>query len=67
MTGNLEDESLKQMTCCLYGHTHQVNNFYGGLPYCYHIGLDSHNCYPVNIDVAINDMKNEVAKCIEEL
>ena len=28
LTGNLERESLKQMTCNIYGHTHQKSKFY---------------------------------------
>ena len=34
----------------LYGHTHQKDNFYNNNPYMYHVGLDSHNCYPVSIE-----------------
>lgn len=63
MTGNLEKESLKQMTLNLYGHTHQQTNFYQDMPFIYHVGLDSHNCTPVHIDQIIEDMKNKVDEC----
>jgi calcineurin-like phosphoesterase family protein len=67
LTGNLENESLRKMTCCLYGHTHQRDNYYNDLPYCYHVGVDSHNCYPINLDIIIQQMKHKVNECIETL
>ena len=67
ITSNLEKETLKQCTICLFGHTHQNNNFYQGLPFLYHVGVDSHNCYPILLDDAIEDMKQEVRKCFEQL
>ena len=57
MTGNLEKESLRQMTLNLYGHTHQTNNFYEDRPYMYHVGVDSHNCFPVSFDKILQDIK----------
>jgi len=47
---------------CLYGHTHQTTNFYENNPYVYHVGVDSHNCYPVSIEQVIKDIEKEVAK-----
>jgi len=68
ITSNLEKESLHQCTINLYAHTHQHNsNFYMDIPYLYHVGLDSHNNTPVNIDQAIEDMKQKVQECIDEL
>ena len=67
MTANLDRESLKQCTICLYGHTHQTDNFYQGIPFMYHVGQDSHNCTPVLLDDAIEEMKQEVQKCKEQL
>ena len=63
MTSNLEKEFSKHCVLNLYAHTHQQTNFYEGLPFCYHIGLDSHNCTPVNIEQALEDIKAEVAQC----
>lgn len=63
LTGNLEKESLKQMTLNLFGHTHQKENFYEDRPYMYHVGLDSHNCFPVSIEEIIQDMNNKVREC----
>lgn len=67
LTGNLEKESLKQMSLNLYGHTHQLTNFYMDLPYLYHVGVDSHNGYPVLVDDIIEEMNKKVRECIEFL
>ena len=67
LTGNLEKESLKQMSLNLYGHTHQTTNFYMDMPYMYHVGVDSHNCYPVLIDNIIQEMNDKVKECIDYL
>ena len=63
MTGNLEKESLKQMTLNLYGHTHQAEKFYKDIPYMYNVGVDAHSCYPVWIEDIINQMNNKVEEC----
>ena len=57
LTGNLEKESLKQMTLNLYGHTHQNTNFFEDIPYMYHVGVDSHNGFPVSLDNIIEEIK----------
>lgn len=67
LTANLEKESLKQCTLNLFGHTHQKNNFHEGRPFMYHVGIDSHNCYPVSLDQAILEMKEKVKECITQL
>lgn len=63
LTGNLEKESLKQCTLNLYGHTHQQTNFFHDLPYVYHVGVDSHNCTPVDIDTVLKEMYDKVEEC----
>ena len=67
ITGNLEKESLKQCTLNLFGHTHQIGNFFYDLPYMYHVGMDSHNCYPVCIDDIIEEMNRKVSECLEKI
>lgn len=67
LTGNLEKEHLRQMTLNLYGHTHQKTNFYEDRPYMYHVGVDSHDGYPVDLDQVIEDMKAKVNECISYL
>lgn len=67
LTGNLEKESLKQCTCNLFGHTHQITNFHLDMPYMYHVGMDSHSCTPVLLDNAIEEMKMKVIECLKEI
>lgn len=67
LTGNLERESLKQMTLNLYGHTHQKGNFYMDMPYMYHVGVDSHDCAPCLIDDVLEEMYAKVRECKEFL
>lgn len=67
LTSNLEKESLKQCTINLFGHTHQQDNFYQDMPFMYHVGMDSHNCYPVLLDIIIEEMKLKVKECKEQL
>lgn len=67
MTANLEKESLHQCTINLFGHTHQITNFYNEIPFMYHVGIDSHNMTPVLLDSAIEDMKRKVIECKNEL
>lgn len=63
LTSNLEGSSrLREHVINLFGHTHQTTIFYNEIPFMYHVGLDSHNCFPVSIDKAIEDMKAEVIR-----
>lgn len=41
-----------------YGHTHQSTNFYNPYKDMYHVGVDSHNCYPVLIESALKELYN---------
>lgn len=60
LTGNLEKESLKQVTCNLFG---QTSNFYNEIPFMYHVGVDSHECYPVLLDDIIKEMRSARLSC----
>lgn len=64
ITANLDDNgSLSRNLINLYGHTHQATNFYNGMPCCYHVGMDSHNCTPVLIETALADIRTEIQNC----
>ena len=68
ITDNLDDISKPwQQVKCLYGHTHQKTNFYNDNPLMYHVGVDSHNCYPVSIDQIVEDIKNKFQECAQML
>ena len=59
LTSNMDDTGLRHRVISLHGHTHQKTNFvYPDNPFMYHVGVDSHNCYPVNIEEVITDIKN---------
>lgn len=68
ITDNLNDFSKPwEQVKCLYGHTHQKTNFYNDNPLLYHVGADSHDCYPVSIDQIIEDIKAKFLECKEML
>jgi calcineurin-like phosphoesterase family protein len=68
LTANLDEgKSLSQIMINLYGHTHQNTNFYRDMPINYHVGVDSHNCYPIEINQIIEDIKNKIKECEEQL
>ena len=67
LTGNLERESLKQVTCNLFGHTHSKEKFYQDIPFMYNVAVDAHNCYPISLDEVIEDMEAKVQECKEML
>lgn len=46
-------------TINFFGHTHQDTNFFEDRCYMYHVGVDSHDCYPVSIEEAMIDIKNK--------
>jgi len=59
LTANFDDKHFSQHIISLHGHTHQTSNWlFPDNPFIYHVGLDSHNCYPVNIDTIIVDIHN---------
>lgn len=41
----------------LFGHTHQTTNFYNDNPHMYHVGVDSHDCYPVLLEDILESIK----------
>ena len=58
LTANFDDKHFSQHVIALHGHTHQKGNWlFPDNPFLYHVGLDSHDCYPVNIDEVITDIR----------
>jgi calcineurin-like phosphoesterase family protein len=57
MTPNIGKESLKETVINLFGHTHQQTRFYNGIAQMYHVGIDTHNNYPILLDNIIEDIK----------
>ena len=67
LTGNLEKESLHQITLGLFGHTHSKDKFYEDRPYMYNVALDANNNTPVLLDDIIEQMKAKVQECLNYL
>lgn len=65
LTSNTDNNSPKRAILNLYGHTHQKDNFFNNQWNMYHVGMDSHDCFPVNIETVIEDIKNKYkeSKC----
>ena len=59
LTSNWDDKHFSQHVINFHGHTHQRKNWlYPDNPFMYHVGMDSHDCYPVHIDTAITEIRN---------
>lgn len=59
LTANYDDKEFNKHVINFHGHTHQQKNFLDDSnPFMYHVGVDSHNGYPVNIDDAIADVRS---------
>lgn len=62
-TANYDDKPYHNHMINLFGHTHQQSNFFNDNPFMYHVGVDSHNCYPVSIE----QISEDIHKKVEEL
>ena len=66
MTANYDDKPYHNHMINLYGHTHQQTNFYNNNPFMYHVGVDSHDCYPVSIEQINEDIHDKVNELYKE-
>ena len=58
LTANFDDKHFSQHVFNLHGHTHQRTNWLSPEnPFMYHVGVDSHDCYPVHIDTIIHEIR----------
>ena len=62
LVANYDDGKKHLPVINLYGHTHQNSNFFNDNPYMYHVGVDSHNCMPINIDQIKMHIRKKVEK-----
>ena len=68
ITSNMDEGApLKARVLNLCGHSHQNTNFYNENPLMYHVGMDSHNCYPVSLDSIIEEIKEKSDECLSFL
>lgn len=63
---NYDDKPYHNHMINLYGHTHQQTNFYNNNPFMYHVGVDSHDCYPVSIEQINEDIHDKVNELYKE-
>ena len=57
-TANYDEKHFSQHVINLHAHTHQKTNFLNPTnPFMYHVGMDSHNCTPIHIETAINEVR----------
>jgi len=62
VTANGEDTR----TLNFYGHTHQTYDFFENKVYMYHVGVDSHNGYPVLLEDALQNIHDKKYEIHEE-
>lgn len=43
----------------IFGHLHSSEHFHDNLPHCFHVSMESNNCYPISLDNIINLIKNK--------
>ena len=58
LTANYDEKYFSQHVLAIHGHTHQQTNFmYPNNPFLYHVGMDSHNCAPINVEEVIVEVR----------
>lgn len=61
-TDNFDNDKKGHRVINLFGHTHSKDKFYNGNRYMYNVALDAHNCYPVEINQILSDIKEDKNK-----
>lgn len=63
LVANYDEKHFTQHTINFHGHTHQKQNFiFYDNPFIYHVGVDSHNCFPIPLEQAIDDVRQAYIK-----
>ena len=58
LTANFDEKHFSRHVIALHGHVHSKTNWIIPTnPFLYHIGMDSHNCTPVNLDEILSDIR----------
>ena len=58
LTGNMDDDKEPwQRVWNLHGHTHSQEKWDATVPLAYNVCMDAHNCYPVNIEEIIANIR----------
>lgn len=59
LTANQGEDKLTLAHINLYAHTHQKTWKSNYSTFAYHVGVDAHNCYPVEINTIISTLKDK--------
>ena len=60
LTANFDSgKHFSQHVINFHGHTHSKEKWEFDTPFTYNVGMDAHNCYPIPIDLAIEDIRNK--------
>lgn len=54
LTANFEDP---KPIWNIFGHLHSTEHFHNNLPHCFHVSMESNNCYPISLDEIIELIK----------
>lgn len=58
LTSNYDDKGFNQRMFSFHGHTHRKEKWQDpNNPFLYNVALDAHECYPVELTSAINDIR----------
>ena len=58
LTANFDERHFSRHVIALHGHVHSKTNWIIPTnPFLYHVGMDSHNCTPVNLDEILSDIR----------
>lgn len=57
ITDNMDNKPLHRKLINLFGHTHQKEYWYEDYDNMFHVGMDSNDCRPIEIDEIIEKLK----------
>lgn len=66
ITANYDDKPYHQHLINLFGHTHQLNHFYNDNPFMFNVGMDSNDCYPMNLKTISTQIHEKVNELYQE-
>lgn len=60
LTANYDEKHFNQHVFNFHGHTHQQTNWlFPDNPFIYHVGMDSHDCYPIALETIIDEIRTK--------
>lgn len=65
LTANFNDTPATAIVN-IFGHTHSKEKFFEGCPYMYNVAVDAHNCTPVDLDQAVEEIEDRIKEVYGE-